>query len=249
MSIQLEKTNADGTAEAQLTDVELELAEDPDNTPVYTLLLIGGFAAVFVSQLSTGFERSIDVAAFSKPAFFDGQYWRILTGAALHGSILHAGLNGYAFYSFGRICEMLTNRAHVAIVFLLAAVGGGLMSAFLAPEGTSVGASGGIVGVIGYLAVYAFRRRAFISREFRKSLLINIGFILIYGLVLYRVIDNYGHIGGMITGAIYAFVQVPTDPHVDPRNARSTVEFAGVTALAIYLATCGITIMMLAGVA
>jgi membrane associated rhomboid family serine protease len=144
---------------------------------------------------------------------------------------------------------MLTNRAHVAIVFLLAAVGGGLMSAFLAPEGTSVGASGGIVGVIGYLAVYAFRRRAFISREFRKSLLINIGFILIYGLVLYRVIDNYGHIGGMITGAIYAFVQVPTDPHVDPRNAGSTVEFAGVTALAIYLATCGITIMMLDGVA
>ena len=54
---------------------------------------------------------------------------------------------------------MLSNRAHLAIVFLLSAIGGGILSLVSQPDGISVGASGGIVGLIGYLAVYAFRRR------------------------------------------------------------------------------------------
>ena len=135
----------------------------------------------------------------------------------MHGGLLHVAMNGYAFYSFGRIFEMLSNRAHLAIVFLLSAVGGGLLSLVLAPDGISVGASGGIVGLIGYLAVYAFRRREFISPAFRKSLLINIGFILVYGLVLYQVIDNFGHIGGLITGAIMVY---PDTTRTAYRSAR-----------------------------
>ncbi|MEP6788994.1 MAG: rhomboid family intramembrane serine protease, partial [Acidobacteriota bacterium] len=96
-----------------------------------------------------------------------------------------------------------------------------------------------------YLAVYAFRRRQFITPEFRKSLLINIGFILVYGLVLYRVIDNFGHIGGLITGAIYAFFQVPSDGHVDPRETGSAVELAGLGAMGIYIAACCFSILLI----
>ena len=110
-------------------------------------------------------------AGFDKQAFLKHhEYWRILTGATTHGSLLHVGMNCYAFYSFGKIFEMLSNRAHLAIVFLLSAIGGGLLSLIFAPSVISVGASGGIVGLIGYLAVYAFRRRQFISPAFRKNL-------------------------------------------------------------------------------
>ena len=104
---------------------------------------------------------------------------------------------------------MLSNRAHLAIVFLLSAIGGGLLSLALQPNAISVGASGGIVGLVSYLAVYSFKRRQFVSYEFRKSLLTNIGFILVFGLVLYQVVDNWGHIGGLITGAVYGLVQIP----------------------------------------
>ena len=214
--------------------------------PVYSITLIAAFAVVAAVQMMTGLERSIIIAGFDKPAFLNNQeYWRILTGAALHGGLLHVAMNGYAFYSFGRIFEMLTNRAHLAIVFLLAAIGGGLLSLVLAPGGLSVGASGGIVGLIGYLAVYAFKRREFISPEFRKNLLINIGFILVYGVLLYNIVDNYGHIGGLITGAAYAFVQVPTDPYVDPRNATLVTRTLGVASLGVYLATCAFSILLI----
>jgi membrane associated rhomboid family serine protease len=214
--------------------------------PVYTLLLIVGIAAVFAAQLGAGLEESILRAGFVKQAFLrNHEYWRILTGATTHGSILHVFMNCYAFYSFGRIFEMLANRAHLAIVFLCSAVAGGVLSLIFVPDGISVGASGGIVGLIGYLAVYAFKRRQFVSYEFRKSLLINIGFILVFGLALYQVIDNYGHIGGLIFGAVYGLIQIPSDGYVDPRTAGAFTRLAGLAAVGIYLAACGFSILLI----
>ena len=154
-------------------------------------------------------------------------------------------MNCYAFYSLGRIVELISNRAHLAIVFLGSAIAGGILSLIFVPNGLSVGASGGIVGLIGYLAVYAFKRRKFVSYEFRKSLLINIGFILIFGLALYQVIDNYGHIGGLMFGALYGFVQIPSDEYVDPRVVGPVTQAAGLAAVGIYLAACAFAILLI----
>jgi membrane associated rhomboid family serine protease len=222
--------------------------------PVYTYALLACIAAVFVAQFITSqdpefvsWDRySAFYAGFDKQAFLNShEYWRILTGATIHSGLLHVGMNSYALYSFGRLVEMLSNRAHLTIVFLLSAIGGGLLSLIFNPEVTSVGASGGIVGLLSYLAVYAFIRRSFISPEFRKSLLVNIGFILVFGLVLFNKIDNFGHIGGLIVGAVYGFVQIPRDEYVDPRGAGIVTKFFGVAALAVYALTAALSILLL----
>ncbi|CAN5360778.1 hypothetical protein BH10ACI2_BH10ACI2_06120 [soil metagenome] len=214
--------------------------------PYYTIVLIAAILAVFAAQAYVGLDQSTELAGFVKPAFrLNHEYWRILTGATTHGSLLHVGMNCYAFYNVGRILEMLSNRAHLAIVFLLSAIGGGVLSLIFMPDGTSVGASGGIVGLIGYLAIYAFRRRQFISPEFRKNILINIGFMLVFGLVLYQKIDNFGHIGGLITGAVYGFLQIPTNPHDDPREAGNAFEIAGLASVGTYIAACAFSILLI----
>jgi rhomboid protease GluP len=225
----------------------------PFPVPYYTYILLGCIAAVFTTQFLTSDDPqffnsdsfSAFYAGFDKQAFLKGEYWRILTGATIHSGILHVGMNSYALYSFGRLVEMLSNRAHIAIVFLLSAIGGGILSLIFLPDATSVGASGGIVGLLSYLAVYAFRRRQFISPEFRKSLLVNIGFILVFGLVLFNRIDNYGHIGGLITGAIYGLVQIPGDEYVDPRAACPVARYLGIGALAVYILTSVLAILLL----
>ncbi len=214
-------------------------------TPVYTSILIACFVGVSIAQFSADLERSVIVAGFVKPIFVSGEYWRILTGAALHGGVLHLFLNSFAFFSFGRLFEGLSNRAHLPIVFLLAAVGGGVLSLIFKPNGTSVGASGGILGVVSYLAVYTFARRQFVSPAFRKDMLVNVAFILAFGLVLYDIIDNYGHVGGLIVGAVYGLIQIPRDPYVDPRAVSSRVESTGLAFLAAWIAISGFSIFLI----
>lgn len=220
--------------------------------PKYTVVLLACIGLVFAVQLLVDSPRpqslteflfyelriSSQKAGFLKPAFLHGgEYWRILTGAFLHGFLVHVVMNGYAFYSFGKLFELLTNRAHLPIVFLFSAVSGGLLSTFFLPDGISVGASGGIVGLIGYLLIYAFRRRQFVSSAFRKDLLINIGFILIFGLMLYQYVDNWGHIGGLLAGIVYGLLQIPSDEYKNPQEAGPLTEIAGLVALGICIAT------------
>jgi membrane associated rhomboid family serine protease len=219
--------------------------EIPIPPPIYTIVILLCMSAAMVAQVYSGLEESGAIAGFAKPQFLAGEYWRIITGAVVHGNFLHIFMNGYALYGFGKLMELLSNRAHLAIVFLLSAIGGGFLSLLFFPEGTSVGASGGIVGLLGYLVVYAFRRRQFISAEFRKSLLINIGFILVFGLVLFRIIDNYGHIGGLLTGIIYGLIQIPSDQYQNPQDAGRLTKLAGVAALGVYIAATLLTIYLL----
>ncbi|MCC6825372.1 MAG: rhomboid family intramembrane serine protease [Acidobacteria bacterium] len=207
--------------------------------PWASIALIACYTVVFIVQMTTGLEHSIIAAGDDKDAFIQHhEYWRLLTGAALHGGLLHYGFNTYAFYSFGRICEVLTNRWHIPVIFLLSAIAGGVLSFIVNPHGISVGASGGIIGLVGYLVVYSFKRREFINSEFRNSLIFNIGFILFYGFLLSQAVDNFAHIGGLLAGAVYALFQVPRDRYTDPRNASGLVEAFGLLSLAIYGAVC-----------
>jgi membrane associated rhomboid family serine protease len=221
--------------------------------PIYTWILILMIAVVFGAQYAfssdpnflAADQSSAVLAGFDKRAFLNGEYWRILTGATVHFGVLHVFMNCYALFMFGKLIELLSNRAHVAIVMVLSAIGGGVLSLMFNPDVISVGASGGIVGQIGYLAVYAFKRKQFISAEFRRSLLFNIGFLLLFGLVLYNVVDNFGHIGGLVTGALYGLVQIPSDEFVDPRQGSFLTKAAGSASLIVYGLACALTIMIL----
>ena len=217
--------------------------------PIYAIVIIALYGCVFLAELTRGIEPAILAAGFDKQAYLQqGEHWRLLTGTALHAGPLHIILNSLAFYSFARPFEALANRAHLAIVFLLSAVGGSVLTLVLNPVGISIGASGGIVGIIGFLAVYSFKRRQFIAPEFRRNLIMNIGFILLYGFVLSGMVDNYAHIGGLLTGAVYALFAVPGDPHKDPREVLPPIKAAGFLSLAAYAAVCGLAILTILGI-
>lgn len=229
--------------------------------PLYSVILIVCLVAVSLVQFyidgsdgaAFGGEKSIFLAGLVKPLFWEGQSWRVLTGAALHGGIIHLAFNCYALYILGKLVEMLSNRAHLAIVFLLSAIGGGLLSLVFMPESISVGASGGIIGFLGYLTVYGFKRRKILTNSFLKSMLMNIAFITLFGIVLNQSenlprIDNYGHLGGLLTGALYGAFQISGDIYKDPRPVGSFTKFAGIAALGFFIAVCVFTALILLGV-
>lgn len=221
--------------------------------PLYSAILIACLVAVSICQfmvdgqegLLFGGEKSIMLAGFDKQLFAGGQYWRILTGATLHGGLIHLAFNCYALYILGKLIEVLSNRAHLAIVFLLSAIGGGILSLIFLPEGNSVGASGGIIGFLGYLTVYGFKRRKLLSNDFLKSMLFNVAFIAFIGIFVLPNIDNFGHLGGLLTGAIYGVFQISGDVYRDPRIANRTTEFAGLIALGIFITVSIFSILIL----
>ncbi|MCB1024042.1 MAG: rhomboid family intramembrane serine protease [Acidobacteria bacterium] len=236
-----------------VTEEEIEERKEIANKPAppvpyYSIILIVSIVLVSFVQVATNLERSIEVAGFVKPLFQDGQYWRILTSAALHGGIMHIGFNSYALFVLGRLIEVLSNRAHLANVFLLSVIGGGLMSFALGPDVPSVGASGGIIGFLGYLTVYGYKRREILTNSFLKNMLFNVGFIAVFGLFIVPNVDNFAHLGGLLVGAIYGFIQIPADIHEDPRVVSAFEKNLGIASLLVFILTCIFTVFLLTGI-
>ena len=94
------------------------------------------------------------------PAIRSGEPWRLVTYAFLHGDILHLAMNGLSLWSVGKLLEARIGSTRVITVFIvtsvLAALGsmlwhedvrGGVMF--------TVGASGGLCGLIGVVSAAA----------------------------------------------------------------------------------------------
>jgi rhomboid protease GluP len=113
------------------------------------------------------------------------------------------------------------------------------------PNVDSIGASGGIVGFIGYLAVFGYRRKQQLPPDFLKRVMINIAFIALLGALAYQMIDNAAHLGGLLAGAAYGFVQIPRRLEEDPREVNWLIEAFGLVALTIFGATAIFTIALL----
>lgn len=230
------------------------LRQAEGTTPLYSYIILGCLVSVFVVQLVTagddGARRfpSVDTAGLVKPAVWEqGQYWRLLTSGVLHAGFLHIYFNAQAFFGFATLIEVLSDRARMAIVFVLAIIGGGLLSTLNYTNIPSVGASGGIMGLIGYLAIYGYRRKRQLPPDFLRNMLVNIGFIAAIGIFGYQVIDNLGHLGGLIVGLAYGFFTVPREISDNPRSMGAVTEGAGMIATGIVVFFSILTILLISG--
>ena len=61
----------------------------------------------------------------------NGEWWRIFTSAFLHGSDMHIIFNMIALLQVGTFVEMIYGTPRMAIMYFLAAIGGGLAVTYL----------------------------------------------------------------------------------------------------------------------
>ena len=152
-------------------------------------------------------EPVIESAALVKSAVFEGEVWRLLTCELMHGHPLHFLFNFMALLAIGRLMEMHGHPLYVPTVFLFSAMCASVFSLYLSPAAASVGASGGIMGLIGFLAVLGVRRRHVVPRGFLRSIALSIALTAATGLIARHFIDNAAHggglLGGMMLGAVY----------------------------------------------
>lgn len=164
-----------------------------------TNLMVGAIALSYLIQLLVpSYESSLWI---SGAEFDQGQYWRLITVAFVHGGFFHLGFNLYALHVLGTPVELYFGATRYVIVLLISLIFGSLASAlFNDPYTASVGASGMVFGLFGALALIGAR----VGIEWRGI----IGIVLInfaLGFVLGG-IDWRAHVGGLIGGTLATLV-------------------------------------------
>jgi membrane associated rhomboid family serine protease len=135
------------------------------------------------------------------PAVANGDWWRLITAAFLHASLIHIGFNMYFLWFAGAPVEAALGRGRFLLVYLVSGLAGSTGALVVDPTVPTVGASGAIFGILG-AALIMERQRNFVLGGSALGL-------IVINLILSFVLSNIsygGHIGGLIGGALCTLV-------------------------------------------
>ncbi|MEP7271021.1 MAG: rhomboid family intramembrane serine protease [Acidobacteriota bacterium] len=199
------------------------------NLLVYLLMTIVAGGDI-VQHLVFGVDPETLIAFGAKTNELLGQrseWFRLVTPIFIHGGLIHIVSNSYALWIVGPQVERLYGSARFLAIYLLCGIGG-VVGSYLGssmlgrdPGIASVGASGAIFGLFGMLAVFGYKYRHELPQSFRKAFGSSVFPVIAINLLIgfsVPVIDNGAHIGGLICGAILAFVV----PYIAPGKERTS---------------------------
>jgi membrane associated rhomboid family serine protease len=154
-----------------------------------------------------------------------GQPYRLVTAAFLHAGLIHIGFNMFALYILGTLLEPAIGTARFAGIYAVSVLSGSFLVMVMDPDQLTVGASGGVFGLMAAAFLIARDRGL-------DELASQIGFFVIINLVMTFSVNNIsigGHIGGLVGGAIAALAVNQIDRRRIP-NAKA-IEYGVLIAL------------------
>lgn len=217
---------------AQPTPARIAL---PNSVPAVTYTIVAVTVAVYLLQMGSvalfGYASSAAqmdwleaYGARINELIRAGQLWRFLTPVLLHASVPHILFNMYALIAFGAGLERHFGHWRFLLLYILAGFTGNVLS-FVLSNGYSVGASTAIFGLVGAEAVFLVQNRGLFGNQFGRAIG-NVIFVVAINLLLGLTpgIDNWGHVGGLLGGLIFAWFagpiwqvqQTPAIPGVPP---------------------------------
>jgi len=146
----------------------------------------------------------IKSGALFGPLVSEGEYWRLLLPIFIHVGIIHLLFNQLALLIFGRLNEYSYGKLQFLTIYIFSGLFANLLSYYITPFNISAGSSGGIFGIAGsYLSFLLFQKPKNLidNKENLLGISIIISINLLYGLTDSK-IDNWAHIGGLISGFI-----------------------------------------------
>jgi membrane associated rhomboid family serine protease len=173
------------------------------NQPVVTMALIGVNVLVYLITVAQGgginapggslFEKW----ALFGPAVANGDWWRLLTAAFLHGSILHIGFNMFVLYVVGGAVESFMRPARYLALYVVSGLAGSAGALVVDPTQVTVGASGAIYGIFGALLIIEYSQTGSLAGQAMTLIAINLALSFTIPGISWG-----GHIGGLIGGIL-----------------------------------------------
>lgn len=186
--------------------------------------LLGGGAAG--SVVADGGLFASSIGANGEPVgVAQGELYRIVTAAFLHSGILHLGLNMLALYVLGTLLEPAIGTARFVGIYAVSILAGSFGALLLDPDQLTVGASGGIFGLMAAAFLIARHRGL-------DELASQVGLFVVLNLVFTFSIPNIsigGHLGGLLGGGMAALL-INTFDRRAAANAKA-IEAIGLVAL------------------
>src|SRR5580698_316789 len=179
------------------------------NLPPATRALLLANVGVFLLQLLLGPQLLEWFALWPPGTIFEP--WQLITYSFLHDGFMHIFFNMFALFMFGTPLERYWGSGRFITFYLVCVLAAALtqltVAVFEHSQAPTLGASGGIFGLLLAFAVYFPRQR--IMLLFPPIPLPAWAFVLIYGLVeLFQGVTgsqadvaHFAHLGGMLGGA------------------------------------------------
>lgn len=208
--------------------------------PVSYKILVGLCVAVFAammmeSRMQPTEETFLAWGALYGPLVKSGQYWRLVTCAFLHGGIIHIAFNGMAMVYLGGMLEMMQGTARFLAVYFFSVVTASLTSILWNNARLSVGASGGIFGLLGAFLAMMLLYYKDCPGGLRRTFWKWIGTVVVYNVAfsLLPIVDASAHAGGFIGGLAMGLVVMRSPIKKQPLSwirlaAAAVVVIAGI---------------------
>lgn len=137
------------------------------------------------------------------------EFYRIFTSIFLHFGITHLLNNMVLLGALGWNLELEIGKMRFLIIYLVSGIGGNLLSLYFGISAetyaVSAGASGAIFGLMGALLYVVIANRGRLGRLSGRGMLFMVILSLYFGFTSSGV-DNWAHIGGLITGFVMAVI-------------------------------------------
>ena len=179
----------------------------PKKIIVTKLLIIACIVMYLLSLfLTNNFTESlILLGANNRGLVLNGEVFRLITNAFLHGSVIHLAVNMYSLWIIGTQVETYLGKVKFFIIYILSALMGSLFSIIFYENSLSVGASGAIFGLMGALLYFGYHYRLYLSNALTSQIIPIIIVNLFLGFTMSG-IDNGAHIGGLIGGYLATMI-------------------------------------------
>jgi membrane associated rhomboid family serine protease len=164
---------------------------------------LGEDYATFYPQLDSASSCSAIPTATWNAGVADGAWWQVVTYGFTHVDIWHIALNAVGLWILGPAVEAAFGRLRfLGIYFLSILASGALVYVLADPDGRTLGASGGVFGLMGALIVVALKVRGDV-RSVMTLLAVNLAFTFAIPGISWQ-----GHVGGLLGGALAAAILV-----------------------------------------
>lgn len=149
------------------------------------------------------------------------EWWRIISAGFLHLDIFHILINMLVLLQTGAIVENVYGKSKMLKIYMSSIVVSSMLALIMMDGGSiSIGASGGIFGLMGAVVVYLYTSNLYKIPKVRNQILVTLSANLLLSLM--PGISFWGHFGGFI-GGILITIAVSDSKKLKPAKIHAQI--------------------------